>query len=90
MSNMNEYALLGSRSDLQKHVNKRVEVRGTLEPSSGSASGMGTGTGTGTSTTTSGTTTSGAGMQRDISTLPRLRVSSVREVGDSCSSSDIK
>ena len=84
----------GDSSDLQKYVNSKVEVTGTLASSSergtsgaaGSATGAGTGTGTGSAT---GSTASGAtsGMS---GSMQALRVTSVRQVAESCSGGEAR
>lgn len=74
----NKYRLMGGdREDLQKYLNSKVEIRGTLDRSSMST-GAGTGTGTGT-----GATGTRAG-QTDTDKLPILRVTSVRQVSPTC------
>ena len=65
----------GDREDLTKYLNSKVEVRGTIDRSSaGSMAGSGTGT---------GATGTRAG-QSDDKNLPTLRVTSVRQVAETC------
>jgi hypothetical protein len=65
-----EYNLTGSASDLQKHVSKRVEIRGTMQSSPEA----------GRSPSATGGAAAGAGS----SSTPTLRVTAVKEVSGSC------
>lgn len=111
------YRLSGNAGEMNKLVNHRVQVTGTLDTMSGTSavsgggmSGMGTGTGSGTgsgsatgSLSGSGTgsaagTGSSAGSSASGSTgssasgtmsgggMPQVRVTSVKDLGGSCSS----
>ena len=68
------YALEGTASELTSHVNKRVEVTGTMASSTGSAAG----------TPSTPGATSGAGAASSASNAPRIKVASVREVPGEC------
>jgi len=96
-TNGSSFVLSGGRqSELQRYVNSRVEITGTLDTSAGAGSGMSSGSG-GSTTSTSGTgstagssTSSGGGMGSSGSmsgqTAPQhLRVSSVRQLSSTCS-----
>ena len=73
----NKFKLIGGdEDDLKKYVNTKVEIRGTLEKSSMPSSGAATGTGTGAA---------GSRPQSGDQNLPGLRVTSVRQVAQSCS-----
>jgi hypothetical protein len=83
------YRLVGS-DNLEQHVNKQVEVRGTLDNSSDRTSANRTGqTGQTGQAGQTGQTGQSAGRtqmsQPSIESLPALRVTSVRHVADSCS-----
>ena len=78
----------GDTEDLQKYVNSKVEVTGTLQDSSRSSSGStgatgspSTGAGAGTGTTGSAAGSSSSSMAGN---MPQLRVTSVRQVSGSC------
>ena len=75
-----KYRLMGGdREDLEKYLNSKVEIRGTIDRSSaGSMAGTASGTGTGT-----GATGTSAG-QSDTDKLPALRVTSVRQLEKTC------
>jgi hypothetical protein len=80
----------GSSSDMQKYVNSKVEVTGTLASGSergttGSATGSATGTGTGSSSTGSATGSTSSSATAGMSGSQTLRVTSVRQVSESCS-----
>jgi hypothetical protein len=83
-----------AQSQLASNAGKRVEVTGTVDSSSSMSSGS-TGSGTTSSGSTAGTTGSGttagaagSGSTGSSSSMSgqHLRVSSVRVVGESCSS----
>jgi len=80
------YRLTGDTSALNSHVNHRVEIIGTIEtaatanPSAGAAGNDPMSNNAGANSPTSGA--SGMGKQSD---MPRLRVSSVKEVAGTCS-----
>lgn len=80
------YKLSGSTGELKKLVNHKVEVTGRVEHADGSSSMGGTGSTSGTGGTggsaTSGSKSGSAGMKSD---MPRLRVTSVKDVAGSCS-----
>jgi hypothetical protein len=74
------YRLSGSTSDFSTLVGKRVEVKGTLQNRSGSGTGAAAG---------GNYPSNPAGAQAGASkatTMPQLRVTSVREVPGTCSS----
>lgn len=92
------YRLIGGQKDeLQKYVNSRVEVRGTLVSGggsgAGSAAGVGVSTPAGTGSTATGTapgatgTATGLMSSRGNADQPAqaLRVTSVRQISGSCS-----
>ena len=82
------YMLDGSASELSSHVNKRVQVTGTM--ASGSSSGAGSsGAGTsGAGTPGAGAGSSGAGASASgASSRQNFKVTSVKEVGGDCSAS---
>lgn len=85
------YRLVGGEEhNLKQHVNKEVEVRGTLEASSGRTGQSGytgqTGQTTGQTGQTGQTAQAGRmGQQPNVENLPTLRITSVRQVADSCS-----
>jgi hypothetical protein len=115
MSAANGYRLIGSMGELNKLVNRRVEVVGVIEGASGSGAMTGTPSGTGTTGnapagtpptggtppytpggtaagapagagTPTGSTPSMSGTSASMqSNLPRLRVTSIREVPGTCS-----
>ena len=82
------YMLDGSASELSSHVNKRVQVTGTM--ASGSSSGAGS---SGAGTSGAGTPGAGAGSSgasssaSDASSRQHFKVTSVKEVGGDCSAS---
>jgi len=92
------YRLTGNMGEMNKLVNRRVEVTGTIENQSGNPSGSGATSSTGGSPSGTGSTgsagtpsTSPAGerasdMHRMSGDAPRLRVTSIHEVqgGPSC------
>jgi hypothetical protein len=90
------YALQGHDSDLKKHVGHRVEITGTLDPRSEHTTGSTSGATSTTGTTAAGTTatgatsagTSGAATGHDDMnrSTARIRVASVRMIGEDCSS----
>jgi hypothetical protein len=78
----------GDNQDLQRYVNSRVEVRGTLmtnqdrnRAGAGTGTATGTGTGTGTGTATGGTSSNRQGGDQ---MAQRVRVTSVRQIATSC------
>jgi hypothetical protein len=78
------YALEGNASEFSSHVNKRVQVTGTMASgSSGAASGAGT--------PSSGAGSSGAGASASggasASAAQRIKVTAVKEVGGDCAPS---
>jgi hypothetical protein len=73
----------GSASEFSSHVNKRVQVTGTM--ASGSASGSSSGAGTPGSG--AGSSGAGASASGSSSSGQHFKVTSVREVGGDCSSS---
>jgi hypothetical protein len=77
------YMLDGSASEFSSHVNKRVQVTGTM--ASGSASGSSSGAGTPGSG--AGSSGAGASASGSSSSGQHFKVTSVREVGGDCSSS---
>ena len=76
------YMLDGSASELSSHVNKRVQVTGTI--ASGSSSGAGS---SGAGTSGAGTPGAGASASGASSSGQHFRVSSVREVSGDCPAS---
>jgi hypothetical protein len=91
----------GNNEELQKYLNSKVEIRGTLQSgnqtgktgATGTGTGAGTGTGTGSGTaTTSGTSSSaGASGQRSQDrsgneNMQTLRVTSVTQIAATCES----
>lgn len=70
----------GDQSDLQKFVNSKVEIRGTIDRSAAGAYGGSTATGT---TPPSSNPSTASGMA--ASPAQQLRVTSVRQVSESCS-----
>jgi hypothetical protein len=86
------YMLDGSASEFSSHVNKRVQVTGTMASASSGAGSSGAGSsGAGTSgagTPGAGAGSSGAGASASgASSGQHFKVTSVREVGGDCSSS---
>ena len=75
------YRLSGSTSDFSTLVGKRVEVKGTLQNRSGSGAGAAAG-GNYPSNPAGGGAQAGASKD---TTMPQLRVTSVREVPGTCS-----
>jgi len=79
-----------AQSQLASNAGKRVEVTGTLDTSSSMPSGSGSTSGSTAGTTGSGSTAgaTGSGTTGSSSSMSgqHLRVSSVRVVGESCSS----
>jgi hypothetical protein len=79
----NRYKLSGGdEDDLKKYLNSQVEIRGTLDAKgamagSSSAGSAGSGTGTGSAGTR-------AGQSSSDENLPTLRVTSVRQVAETC------
>jgi hypothetical protein len=78
----------GSASELSSHVNKRVQVTGTMASASSSGSGS-SGAGTsGAGTSGAGAGSSGAGASASgASSGQHFKVTSVKEIGGDCSSS---
>jgi len=82
------YALDGSNTDLQKHVNHKVEITGVIKPASGTATMSGT---TGSASASGGTTGSagtaaGGGMANSTAQTgnQRLEVQAIRMIAATC------
>jgi hypothetical protein len=67
----------GDQEDLQKWVNSRVEIKGTIEASSAAPSMTGG--------STSATTTTATSATPEKSAAQRLRITSVRQIASTCS-----
>ena len=77
----------GKQDDLQKYVNSKVEVLATLSTSSNASPALPSTAATSGSTGTAGATGSGATATRETgttSTMPSLRVRSMRQVAGTC------
>jgi hypothetical protein len=84
---MGAVLLKGKDDDLQKHVNHRVELKGTLDTSSSSSGGdtAAANPSSPTGAAGAGAPAGGAGSSASSSMGGTLRVSSVKEISGSCS-----
>jgi hypothetical protein len=82
------YMLDGSASELSSHVNKRVQVTGTMASGSSSGAGSSGAATSGAGTPGAGAGSSGAGASASgSSSRQQFKVTSVKEVGGDCSAS---